>query len=129
AGLMGYQYLIQLACQSQDDDLVDRLTKAKLETARESKGDPLDWPQWRGIHRDGVAPADGLGKDWPAGGPELLWKIKGGGGFSAISVMRKCLVTMIQDGDDEVVVCWEDEGKSAKQLWRFPYESRFTTNG
>jgi hypothetical protein len=129
AGLMGYQYLTQLARQSQDDKLIDQLASAKLETTRESKGDPLDWPQWRGIHRDGVAPGDGLLKDWPSGGPPLLWTIKGGGGFSAISVAGKRFVTMIQDGDDEVVVCWEDEGKSAKQLWRYPYKSRFTTNG
>ncbi len=129
AGLVGYQFWIQLARQTQDDVLVDKLTNAKLESVKETKGDPLDWPQWRGIHRDGVAPGDGLLKEWPDDGLKLHWKIQGGGGFSAISVAGKHLVTMIQDGADEVVVCWEDEGTTAKQLWRFPYKSLFTRKG
>ncbi len=129
AGLMGYQFWIQLARQTQDDALIDKAAKKSLATNKETKGDPLDWPQWRGIHRDGVAPGDGLLAEWPANGLPLLWKIKGGGGFSAISVQGKRLLTMIQDGDDEVVVCWEDEGKNAKQLWRFPYKSYFSQDG
>ena len=46
-----------------------------------------DWPQWRGVHRDGVAMEAGLLKTWPAAGPPLLWEAKGAGrGYSSIVV-------------------------------------------
>jgi outer membrane protein assembly factor BamB len=39
--------------------------------------------QWRGPNRDGKYPAQGLLKEWPEGGPELLLKKEGlGGGYS-----------------------------------------------
>ena len=93
-----------------------------------------DWPQWRGPHRDAIAPADGLLTDWPAGGPTKLWQTEAGKGYSAISVVGKTLVTMIQEGKGnadgkEVVVCWEDRGDSAKELWRYDYKSWFEQNG
>ena len=28
-----------------------------------------DWPQWRGIDRDGRSPEKDLLEEWPAGGP------------------------------------------------------------
>src|SRR5687768_11263313 len=34
-----------------------------------------DWPQWRGPARDGVSLERGLLKQWPAGGPKLLWQV------------------------------------------------------
>ena len=33
-----------------------------------------DWPHWRGPNHDGKSPDTGLLKQWPAGGPKLLWK-------------------------------------------------------
>src|SRR5213593_2231267 len=52
-----------------------------------------DWPQWRGPKRDAVSTETGLLKQWPAGGPKLLWKSnKGKGsksvgtGYSSISI-------------------------------------------
>ena len=38
-----------------------------------------DWPQWRGPRRDGVSAERGLLKQWPAGGPPLVWQTKGAG--------------------------------------------------
>jgi outer membrane protein assembly factor BamB len=46
-----------------------------------------DWPQWRGPNRDGISTETGLLKDWPAGGPPLLWKATGlGNGYSTLAV-------------------------------------------
>jgi hypothetical protein len=36
-----------------------------------------DWPQWRGIERNGISPETGLLKSWPADGPPLVWKTQG----------------------------------------------------
>jgi len=45
------------------------------------------WPQWRGPNRDGKSLEKGLLKRWPAGGPRLVWKLRGiGQGFSSVSL-------------------------------------------
>jgi outer membrane protein assembly factor BamB len=42
-----------------------------------------DWPQWRGPERDGLSTERGLLKQWPAGGPKLLWQVDDlGDGYS-----------------------------------------------
>ncbi|MGL4555200.1 MAG: PQQ-binding-like beta-propeller repeat protein [Gemmataceae bacterium] len=47
-----------------------------------------DWPQWRGPDRTGLSAETGLLKEWPKGGPALLWKATGlGGGYSTPSVV------------------------------------------
>ena len=46
-----------------------------------------DYPQWRGPDRDGVLKETGLLKEWPDGGPELLWSAQDlGKGFSSPSI-------------------------------------------
>jgi hypothetical protein len=36
-----------------------------------------DWPQWRGVNRDGLSKETHLLKEWPKDGPELLWSVNG----------------------------------------------------
>jgi hypothetical protein len=46
-----------------------------------------EWPGWRGPNRDGKSPDKGLLKEWPAGGPKLLWKADDiGKGYSSVAV-------------------------------------------
>src|SRR3954463_5720985 len=48
---------------------------------------PPDWPQWRGVNRDGLSPETGLLKEWPADGPPLAWKMTGiGKGMGSVSI-------------------------------------------
>jgi len=48
---------------------------------------PGHWPQWRGPNRDNVSTETGLLKEWPEGGPKLLWKSTDiGEGFPPVSV-------------------------------------------
>jgi outer membrane protein assembly factor BamB len=37
-------------------------------------GTAADWPQWRGPMRTGISQETGLLKQWPSGGPKLLWQ-------------------------------------------------------
>jgi outer membrane protein assembly factor BamB len=47
-----------------------------------------DWPQWRGMNRDGKSPETGLLKPWPPEGPKLLLTIGGiGQGWSSPAVV------------------------------------------
>jgi outer membrane protein assembly factor BamB len=75
-----------------------------------------DWPQWRGEKRDGHSTDKGLLKQWPQGGPKLLWKSKGlGGGFSSVSVAQDRIFTMGDASDSGYVYALNE--KDGKQIW------------
>src|SRR5574341_321648 len=75
-----------------------------------------DWPQWRGPKRDGDAQEKGLLQSWPAGGPKLVWQLKGlGKGYSSVSVADGRIFTMgDKDGSSFVLAFNEADGKP---LW------------
>jgi outer membrane protein assembly factor BamB len=46
-----------------------------------------DWPQWRGVNRDGISAETGLLKEWPRSGPPVVWSAADvGGGYGSVSV-------------------------------------------
>ena len=51
------------------------------------KGASQDWPQFRGVNRDGVSAETGLLKQWPEKGPKEVWRKPLGAGYSSISVV------------------------------------------
>jgi outer membrane protein assembly factor BamB len=76
----------------------------------------FDWPQWQGPDRDAVSKETGLLKEWPKGGPPLLWSAKGlGGGYSGPSVAAGRILGMSNRGADEVV--WALAEADGKPLW------------
>ncbi len=76
-----------------------------------------DWPQWRGIQRDGISPETGLLDAWPKGGPPLVWKISGlGEGYSSGAISGGRLFIQGQQGNEEYVLAF-DAG-TGKQIWR-----------
>ncbi len=63
-----------------------------------------DWPQWRGINRDGISRETGLLKSWGEEGPKLIWTATGSGsGFSSPSVYNGHIyVTGIENGRESL---------------------------
>jgi outer membrane protein assembly factor BamB len=84
---------------------------------------PHDWPQWRGPRRDGLSLESGLNWNWPEVGPKKLWEAKSGEGYSTFAVAAGRVFTILQDGDDEAVVCWD--ANTGKEQWRFRYPAHF----
>jgi outer membrane protein assembly factor BamB len=76
-----------------------------------------DWPQWRGPNRDGISQETGLLKEWPQGGPRLLWQLKDiGAGYSTPSVVGERLYLLSNKGtDDESVQA--REVKDGSPVW------------
>jgi outer membrane protein assembly factor BamB len=61
----------------------------------------LDWPQWRGPERTGISQEKGLLKEWPAGGPKLVWQVKElGDGFSTPAVVGDRIYLLANKGND-----------------------------
>lgn len=75
-----------------------------------------DWPQWRGPNRDDHCTETGLLKDWPAGGPALVWTATGlGKGFATVSVVGDRLFTAGEKGDSGFLMALNTA--DGKQVW------------
>jgi outer membrane protein assembly factor BamB len=84
---------------------------------------PADWPQVRGPDRDGISDEKGLVTDWPADGPEALWRRPLGEGYSGIVVADGRLYTMFADASDELVVAMD--AATGRELWRHRLDSKY----
>lgn len=77
-----------------------------------------DWPQFRGPNRDGVSRETGLRKDWPAGGPALLWTYdKLGVGYSGPAVVGDRIYIGAGRGDSDFLVALDMKGASPQEVW------------
>ena len=75
-----------------------------------------DWPQWRGLERNGISPETGLLDTWPKGGPPQIWKTQGlGQGYSALAISQGRLFTQGQRGDHQFVLALD--AATGKKLW------------
>jgi outer membrane protein assembly factor BamB len=75
-----------------------------------------DWPQWRGLNRNGHSNETGLLKEWPKDGPKLLWQVNDlGRGYATPSVAGGRIYLMANQGlDDEFVTALNAaDGKKA----------------
>ena len=70
------------------------------------------WPGFRGPNHDGKSPETGLLKEWPAGGPTLLWKAAGiGKGFSSLSTNGESIYITGHTGDKLTLFALDMGGK------------------
>src|SRR5438128_12495782 len=78
-----------------------------------------DWPQFRGPQRDGVSRETGLRKEWPAGGPGLLWTYDGAGvGYSGPAVVGERLYICGGRGEAEYIFALNlKDAQKPKERW------------
>jgi len=71
-----------------------------------------DWPQFRGPNRDGKSAETGLLKEWPEGGPRLLWTAQAdlGIGFSHPVIAKGMIYTTGVIGKEGVLFALDLEG-------------------
>ena len=86
-------------------------------TSANKSASTADWPQWRGPERNGVSRETGLLKQWPAGGPKLLWQVNEiGDGYSTPVVVGSRIYLMSNHGmDNEFVQALSV--KNGKPIW------------
>ncbi|MCC6486722.1 MAG: PQQ-like beta-propeller repeat protein [Candidatus Hydrogenedentes bacterium] len=80
-----------------------------------------DWPQWRGLNRDGKSPETGLLTAWPSEGPQMLWKTDGvGEGHASMAVAKGRIFTtgMIEASSEGIMSALDLSGTI---LWQTPY--------
>ncbi len=75
-----------------------------------------DWTQFRGPDRNGVCRETGLLKQWPEGGPKLLWELSGlGVGLSDVAIAGGKFYSM---GDRDI------EGQKAQYIYAYDLGTR-----
>ena len=83
-----------------------------------------DWPQWRGLNRDGKVSGFTTPKEWPK---ELTqkWKTTVGLGDSTPALVADKLYVFARQGEEEVTLCLD--AASGKELWRDKYKAQAVT--
>ena len=85
------------------------------------------WPQWRGPDRTGVSQESGLLREWPEGGPQLVWLNRTAGiGYSSFAVVDGRLFTMGAEGEKEFLMAVNTE--NGQELWRAEIGELLTNN-
>jgi outer membrane protein assembly factor BamB len=75
-----------------------------------------DWPQFLGPRRDNRSAETGLLKQWPEGGPKLLWRAEGlGAGYSTVAVADGMIYTTGDIAGELVIIALDLSGR---EVWR-----------
>jgi len=82
--------------------------------------------QWRGPDRDGKYPDTNLLKEWPKGGPKLLWQVDEiGHGHSSVAVANERVYVSGKIKDEGFLHCFDLNGNL---LWKSAYGEEWYKN-
>jgi outer membrane protein assembly factor BamB len=85
--------------------------------AADAAGGP-NWPEFHGPGRTNISPDRGLLKQWPKGGPRLLWTYSQcGNGYSGVIIAEGMIFTAGDFGREEMLLALDMNGKP---LWKSP---------
>ena len=75
-----------------------------------------DWPQWQGPDRTRMSKETGLLKEWPAGGPPVVWTATGlGAGYGSMAVAGDRVFVQGMRGSSSVVIALNRA--DGKEVW------------
>ena len=75
-----------------------------------------DWPQWQGPDRTRISKETGLLKEWPAGGPKVIWTASGlGSGYGSMAVAGDRVFLQGARGQTSVVIALNRA--DGKEVW------------
>jgi len=89
-----------------------------------------DWPQWQGPDRTRMSKETGLLKEWPAGGPRVIWTAGNlGTGYGSMSVAGDRVFVQGARGPESFVIAFNRA--DGKEVWAKPIgpiDTRMRTN-
>jgi outer membrane protein assembly factor BamB len=89
-----------------------------------------DWPQWQGPDRTRISKETGLLKEWPTGGPPVVWTANNlGTGYGSMAVAGDRVFLQGARGGNSVVIALNPaDGKEVWAKTLGPIETRMRTN-
>lgn len=82
------------------------------------------WPQFHGPKNDNISTDTGLLKQWPEGGPKLLWTAKGlGAGYASVAIANGMIYTSGNVDEQSMVIALDMDGNI---LWKTPNGPAYT---
>ena len=93
-------------------------------------GNSQDWPDWRGVNRDGVWTETGIVKKFDSGKITQKWSVPVGSGYSGptVSKGKVYLADLIKEPlQTEGVLCFDE--KTGKKIWEFRYPCEYVGVG
>jgi outer membrane protein assembly factor BamB len=95
------------------------LPAAASAQSRRNETSPSDWPQWHGPDRTNISRETGLLKEWPSGGPKLLWTSRGlGAGYGTVALKGDRIY--VQGTKDDKSVVFALNRADGHFLWHAP---------
>ena len=89
-----------------------------------------DWPQWQGPDRNRISKETGLLKEWPTGGPTVIWTATGlGTGYGSMAVAGNRVYVQGARGPESFVIALNRA--DGKEVWAKalgPIETKMRTN-
>ena len=85
-----------------------------------------DWPDWRGLNRDGVWRESGIVEKFDSDTIKQIWSVEIGSGYSGPTVSNgKVYVTDLQTkpNQTEGVLCFNE--KTGEKIWEFRYDCQY----
>ena len=92
--------------------------------------DAADWPQWQGPDRTRISKETGLLKEWPTGGPRLIWTANNlGSGYGSMSVAGNRVYLQGARGNNSFVISLNRaDGKEVWSKALGPIETRMRSD-
>ena len=98
------------------------LLLAVLTLAAVDEGVWADWPQMGGPDRNNISSETDLPRQWPEGGPNVLWTVAVGAGYGSPSIRDGEVFFLDREGEArDILKCLSLE--TGNELWRFAYDA------
>lgn len=81
-----------------------------------------DWPQFQGPDRTGISAETGLAREWPAGGPKVLWTLETGIGYGGAAIRDGKVYFLDRIGSEKDSLRCLDL-KTGDKVWDYTYDA------
>jgi outer membrane protein assembly factor BamB len=107
-----------------DKDNAKNLADIQRAAWAEPMLDRDDWPQWRGVYRNGIGKAPAMSLDWNTKPPKVVWQAPCGKGYSSLAISNGRAFTLDWKEGQERVLCLD--AASGEERWVYSWPTSYS---